>query len=109
MGEYSTNSACAASCVAVTPPPVTRYECNSSTYSCNVSNNGPYTSYTECFYDCQAPKYSCNKSTNQCYVDSNGNFTSLVDCNESCAKKPITVKITANPSIIDRGQSSTLI
>ena len=87
-----------------------RYECNLSTYACLVSTIGQYSSYTECFYACQKPiiKYSCNQSTGQCLQDTNGLYLDLTTCNNACAKKNITVDLTANPTIVDRGQTSVL-
>jgi hypothetical protein len=87
-----------------------RYECNLSTYACHVSSIGQYASYTECFYACQKPviKYSCNQSTGQCIQDSNGLYTDLTTCTNACAKKNITVDLIANPTIIDKGQTSVL-
>lgn len=108
LGEYNSYSACAAECIAETPLP--RYDCNQSTYQCNASSLGQYASYTECFYACQKPvtKYSCNQTTGQCVQDSNGLYTDLATCNNACAKKNITVDLSANPTIIDRGQTSVL-
>jgi hypothetical protein len=107
-GEYNTYNACAADCIAVTPTP--RYECNLSTYTCDVSSTGQYTSYTECFHGCQKPvnKYSCNQSTGQCVPNTSGQYTDLATCNNACAIKTISVDLNANPSTIDRGQSSVL-
>jgi len=50
----------------VTYPPTTiqRFSCNSTVGQCSVDANGPYTSYSTCSANCQAPaKYSCNQLT----------------------------------------------
>ncbi|MDD3808117.1 MAG: hypothetical protein PHG49_00865 [Candidatus Pacebacteria bacterium] len=105
-GEYNSYQACASECVDTTP----RYVCNLETYTCEVAANGGYTSYTECYHNCQAPaeKYSCNESTGQCYVDANGTYTNINTCKNNCNVKSISVDLTANPTNINRGQSSLL-
>jgi len=105
-GEYNSYQACASECVDTTP----RYVCNLETYTCEVAANGGYTSYTECYHNCQAPaeKYSCNESTGQCYVDANGTYTNINTCKNNCNVEEISVDLTANPTNINRGQSSLL-
>ena len=107
-GAYNSYTACASECQAETPTP--RYECNLATYTCNVSTTGQYTSYTECFYGCQKPvnRYACNQTTGQCVLTANGAYTDLATCNNACAIKTVTVDLNANPTIIDRGQTSIL-
>ncbi len=109
-GSYSTLAACQAVCDPVIP--TTKYSCNQLTYQCVTDTNGAYTDLNTCQNNCKTPttRYSCNSSTWQCIPDSNGAYTDLNICQSSCRQtiNPPTVIINANPSVIDRGQTSIL-
>jgi len=56
------------------------------------------------------PRYACNTNTWQCYETSSGPYTSLSSCEANCQPpiNPPTVTLTANPSVINQGESSVL-
>ena len=85
----------------------TRYNCNSSNYTCAAATNGTYASSTECQTACVAPpptptRYNCNTTTYQCATATNGTYTSLSTCQTAC-KAPAASK----PTITDTQRTCT--
>ena len=102
------------SCLDVCAPQVTRYSCvNAVAGQCSPDANGAYASEADCKSVCKPalpPKYSCNQLTYQCITDTNGGYTDPGTCQSFCQRPNLapTVVINANPSTIDRGQTSVL-
>ncbi len=101
-GPY-TDSSCNGECGVIND---TYYDCSGSL--CMVNFSGRYTA-PNCNNQCSIPqtKYSCNSSGN-CALDPNGSYTTAT-CDGQCSKaNEPTCTLTANPSTISSGASSTL-
>ena len=79
----------------VTTPTITKYSCNTSTWTCDEDSNGVYSSLSVCKDNCVEPSgplscpgndycYTCNKTTYQCYKSSSGPYTTLNMCRSHC-------------------------
>ena len=107
-GQYASLSVCQDNCVQQN-----RYTCNQNTWRCYADQYGSYTSLSLCQTNCVEiihNRYDCNTSTRRCYANNYGAYYSLSDCENNCLEVTRTpsVRIVANPTTINSGQSSYL-
>jgi len=81
-----------------------KYSCNTSTWRCDDSPSGSYSSYSSCQAACKPSsstptttttltRYACNQENGTCYSNPNGPYSSIASCENNCFRKPCTIDI----------------